>query len=93
MKEYQYSYLKIKRPMWQYVIATAVLSAVLVAISLGIFFFSVSHGSTSEMYVFDKLDISGAKQSDTAMRKMMNPDSEVRGVWIATVGNINFPSG
>ncbi len=92
MKEYQYSYLKIKRPMWQYVIATAVLSAFLVAISLGIFFFSVSHGSTSEMYVFDKLDISGAKHSDTAMRKMMNPDSEVRGVWIATVGNINFPS-
>ena len=23
---------------------------------------------------------------------LLNPDSEVRGVWIATVGNINFPS-
>ena len=64
--------------------------ALLVIVSLIVL--SVVISGTATQMPSHNFSASAAFPSDTPAQGLLNPDSEVRGVWIASVENINYPS-
>ena len=80
----------IRMPLYKWLIAAA--SIVLVSILAVFVFFIIS--DFAEKGVGESLAAMRQEpsQSDEPTKKLRNPNAEIRGVWIASVENIDFPS-
>lgn len=78
-----------KIPLLHIKIASGILAFVLIMVGMVLFLATRDDGS--ELRLFDLYADEPSRPAPSSMG-IINPDSEMRGLWIATVQNINFPS-
>lgn len=77
-------------PLYKWLIAAALI--VLIAILTVFLVFVIRDFAENGIEVSLMSMWQNPSESDEPIKKLRNPNAEVRGVWIASVGNINFPS-
>jgi uncharacterized lipoprotein YddW (UPF0748 family)/N-acetylmuramoyl-L-alanine amidase len=82
-------YKKIILAVVCFTVAVSAVSAALVLAMNGVF---GGAGAASGSFVLPGLDELAPDVKARLLSGLINPDKEVRGVWIASVSNINFPS-
>lgn len=84
---------KVYIPLYRQIIATVLSAALVIAVIAGVFITLNSQNGDAIVMSYTSSLASAAPEAQSAPTEaLLDPNSEVRGVWIATVDNINFPS-
>ena len=81
---------KTRMPLYKWLIAAA--SIVLLSILIVFVIFIISDFAKQGIGVSFAAMLQDPSESDEPIKKLRDPNAEVRGVWIASVENIDFPS-
>ncbi len=76
-------------PIFKRIFITSISALIILSAVTGVFILTKRQDKT--LYN-NSISITGPAAAESPTLNIRNPDSEVRGVWIATVTNINFPS-
>ncbi|MDD4773996.1 MAG: family 10 glycosylhydrolase [Eubacteriales bacterium] len=78
-----------KVPVFKRIIVVTISALIILSAVTGVFIMAKRQDIAMHN---NSIAVTGPDNSDIPTQNIRNPDSEVRGVWIATVTNINFPS-